>query len=239
MAKRELTEINAGSMADIAFLLLIFFLVTTTMAQDFGIMRQLPPMQEDDVIEEPETVKEKNVFRVLVNSNDQLLVESEFIQIDQLKDKTLEFLTNKGVFKDEPGVDTHTEREWVRKSDIVQKIANAKGYLAKDQEDQNAKNNLKKYSAKLDAINFFGEYKALIPAALISLKNDNGTSYDMYIQIQNELTSALNELRDELVSKVSRKTYLELDKLNPEERRIIMAVRQIYPQKVSEAEPNQ
>ena len=71
MAKREISEINAGSMADIAFLLLIFFLVTTTMDTDTGLLRRLPPPPED----QPEDidVKQRNIFEVLVNANDQLL----------------------------------------------------------------------------------------------------------------------------------------------------------------------
>ncbi len=69
MAKRSVPEINAGSMADIAFLLLIFFLVTTTMDVDKGINRKLPPYDED-VLEDPPVIKEKNIFTVLLNSND-------------------------------------------------------------------------------------------------------------------------------------------------------------------------
>jgi biopolymer transport protein ExbD len=82
MARRELQEINAGSMADIAFLLLIFFLVTTTMDQDMGIMRQLPPIV--DLPENPPEVKKKNVYEVLVNANDDLLVEGKEMKINQL-----------------------------------------------------------------------------------------------------------------------------------------------------------
>ncbi len=93
MAKREIEEINAGSMADIAFLLLIFFLVTTTMDTDSGIVRKLPPMpeseQQDDV-----QVKERNVFVVLVNRDNRLLVEGEQMDIRDLKDATKEFIVN-------------------------------------------------------------------------------------------------------------------------------------------------
>ena len=69
--KRELQEINAGSMADIAFLLLVFFLVTTTMDTSWGLARKLPPpMLEDQP--DPPPIKDRNVFVVLANSNDQL-----------------------------------------------------------------------------------------------------------------------------------------------------------------------
>ena len=70
MAKRSAPEVNAGSMADIAFLLLIFFLVTTTIPKDSGITRKLPPIEEND---EDVIIKEKNIFTVLLNGKDQLL----------------------------------------------------------------------------------------------------------------------------------------------------------------------
>ena len=85
MARRELGEINAGSMADIAFLLLIFFLVTTTMDVDSGLMRKLPPIPEENI--KPPDVKERNVFIVLINSNNQLQVEGQLIGIEELEEK--------------------------------------------------------------------------------------------------------------------------------------------------------
>ena len=94
MAKREIQEINAGSMADIAFLLLIFFLVATTMDIDSGISRLLPAMPEDEELEDDQEVHERNVFVVLINKNDQLFVEREVIEISELKEKTKEFFVN-------------------------------------------------------------------------------------------------------------------------------------------------
>ena len=78
MAKRRgLQEINAGSMADIAFLLLIFFLVTTTMDVDSGIARKLPPMPDEEMQEDDSQINAKNIYVVLINTNNQLLVEGE------------------------------------------------------------------------------------------------------------------------------------------------------------------
>ena len=94
MPRRPLQEINAGSMADIAFLLLIFFLVTTTMDQDVGILRQLPPPVPDDM-EKPPEVKERNVYEVLVNSRNQLLVEGEPMDITNLKQGAIEFYNSR------------------------------------------------------------------------------------------------------------------------------------------------
>lgn len=95
MAKRDLPEINAGSMADIAFLLLIFFLVTTTMDVDTGISRKLPEKQDDDI--KPPILKEKNVFIVTVNRNNEILVEGDtFMTVDKLRDEAVKFIDNGG-----------------------------------------------------------------------------------------------------------------------------------------------
>ena len=93
MAKRSAPEVNAGSMADIAFLLLIFFLVTTTIETDSGLNRKLPPIDE---IEDPPIIKEKNIFTVVVNKNNQLLAEEELIDISDLRALAVEFLDNGG-----------------------------------------------------------------------------------------------------------------------------------------------
>jgi len=93
MAKRSAPEVNAGSMADIAFLLLIFFLVTTTMEKDSGISRKLPPMEES---EEDVIIKQKNIFTVLINGKDQLLVEDELMKLKDLRAAAVEFLDNGG-----------------------------------------------------------------------------------------------------------------------------------------------
>jgi len=93
MAKRAAPEVNAGSMADIAFLLLIFFLVTTTIETDSGLNRKLPPM-EDQV--DPPIIREKNIFTVVVNKNNQLLVEEELTDIADLRELAIQFLDNGG-----------------------------------------------------------------------------------------------------------------------------------------------
>ncbi|NRB48647.1 MAG: biopolymer transporter ExbD [Saprospiraceae bacterium] len=89
---RMSNEINAGSMADIAFLLLIFFLVTTTIVEDKGILVKLPPWSE----EEPDItkLKERNVYSVLVNAQNQLLVREQPMRIEDLRENAMEFIAN-------------------------------------------------------------------------------------------------------------------------------------------------
>lgn len=89
---RMKNEINAGSMADIAFLLLIFFLVTTTIVEDKGILVKLPPWSD----EEPDItkLKERNVYAVLVNAQNDLLVRGEAMDISQLRENAKEFIAN-------------------------------------------------------------------------------------------------------------------------------------------------
>ena len=94
MKRKVISEINSGSMADIAFLLLIFFLVTTTIDTDSGLFKKLPPYTDEIPVTPP--VKARNVFEVLVNANNEIMVEGEPIDISTLKEKTIEFLINPG-----------------------------------------------------------------------------------------------------------------------------------------------
>jgi len=193
MAKREISEINAGSMADIAFLLLIFFLVTTTMDTDTGLIRKLPPVLDE--VELPPPIKERNIFEILVNANDQLLVEGEYIQVTELRAKAKEFI------KSDPSNPNMPE---FKETDIPRL-----GLVA-------------------------------VSKQIISLQNDNGTSYEMYIKVQNELVAAYNELRNDFAQQKFQKTYTELVKesgASDANKEKLKAVKKFYPQRISEAEP--
>ncbi len=185
MARRQTPEINAGSMADIAFLLLIFFLVTTTMDVDTGIGRKLPPPLTGD--EEPPDINERNIFTVLVNNKDRLLVEKKPCDITMLREKAKEFLANPQ-----------------NKEDLPEKT--------------------------LKTIPPLGNI--MVSKGVISLKNDRGTSYKMYIAVQNELAAAINELRDELAMDRFGRKYSQL--LNENQ---IKAIQKAIPVAISEAEP--
>lgn len=230
MARRPLQEINAGSMADIAFLLLIFFLVTTTMDQDIGILRQLPPPVPDDM-EKPPEVKQRNVYEVLVNSNDQLLVEGKPMDIRNLREGAVDFYTNPNQSPDLPQLTTVTR-------DAVQNNLNQlRQALSEKPDSQEIKDKIKDWEGKLTALELIGPYQELPSSALISLQNDRGTSYEMYIKVQNELSAAVTGLRDALSEKKFGVPYGALDPGQDEDKPKIKAIRAVYPQRISEAEP--
>ncbi len=93
-SKKKTPEINSSSTADIAFLLLCYFLMTTTMGSQTGLQRRLPPMPEKNQKTEDQKVNRRNIIIVKINSADRLLAGSDPIDVSQLKDKIKEFLTN-------------------------------------------------------------------------------------------------------------------------------------------------
>ena len=94
MAKKKVPEINGSSMADIAFIALIFFLMVTTMDKEEGIARQLPPIPPEDQKVEDQKVNRRNIIQVKINAADRLLAGGVPMEVGQLKDKIKEFMTN-------------------------------------------------------------------------------------------------------------------------------------------------
>lgn len=182
---KKLPEVPAASLADIAFMLLIFFLVATQMNVDSGLERRLPQWvdekQETDV-----DVNERNVFVVLVNRNNDLLVENEWAEVSSLRQKAKEFMANPN-------------------------------------------NDPKLPEKEAKQIPLFGE--VMVSKGVISLQNDRDTKYSTYIAVQNELIAAINELRDELAESKFSKKFKDLDTEQQD------AVKEIYPSRISEAEP--
>ena len=185
--KGKVPEINASSMADISFLLLIFFLVTTTMDTDSGITRRLPPPVENP--EQDVKVKERNIMNVMINKYDKLLVNGKPGDVATIKDLTKEFITPR------PSDEKAPETE-VKEIELLGNVMLSKG--------------------------------------VVSLKNDRGTSYAMYISVQNELARAFNEMKDEMSLKYFNQHYADLT-----DKDKIDAINKAVPVRISEAEPEE
>lgn len=192
--KRKVPEVNSSSQADIAFSLLIFFLVATTMNTDTGLARMLPPMPPENQQQEDIKVKERNLFLVLISGNGAIMAgtpnHQEIIDLRQLTSKTKEFILNPMDDKDLPE--------------------------KKDEE-----------------ISMPDGSKWVYPVSqgVVSLQTTRDTGYQAYIQVQNELTRAFNEVRDEVAEK---KFGSKFSDLNEEQRGVITKA---IPLKISEAEP--
>jgi biopolymer transport protein ExbD len=200
MARRNAPEVNAGSMADIAFLLLIFFLVTTTIETDSGISRKLPPMEPQD--QEDVTLKEKNIFEVLVDDSGNILVEEKLMDVKDLRQAAIKFLDNGGG----------------KGKEACEYCQGARDPLSSDNPTK----------------------------AVISLQNNRQTKYKNYITVQNELVAAYNFLRNREANRLFGIDFTQMEKAynDPEyqgdkdklEGRIKI-IKEMYPQKLSEAEP--
>ena len=181
---RAAGEINAASMADIAFLLLTFFLMTTTMNVDTSLARRLPPMVDDQT---DVKINRRNIMVVLINKNDRISASNQPMDISMLREAVKEFIMNPANEPSKPEIEMKT-------------IAGIRGEVP-------------------------------VSKGVISLQNDRGTSYGVYMAVQNELVAAYTEMRDAFSMMHFGRTYASL---NDEQQE---AVRQAIPQTISEAEP--
>ena len=201
MAKRSIPEVNAGSIADIAFLLLIFFLVTTTIESNTGITVKLPPKLQENT-PPPPPVNERNVLVVVVNKNNQLLINNQLKELKDVKQTAIDFLDNNG------------DRS-------CNYCEGNKDPLSSDNPDK----------------------------AVVSLRNDRETSYKTYIDVQNELIAAYNELRERERQKKfpNEVPYVQIEEefnaaRTPQARKdhlepIILELQKRFPRKLIETAP--
>ena len=183
MKSRVTQPINASSMADIAFLLLIFFIIATTIDLDQGIMRKLPPDSDEKI----KSSKKRNTFVVLINQNNEIFVQDNTMNISRLRNAAKKFISNPYNEENLPEI-IETDIP------LIGKIFVTKNHV-------------------------------------ISLQNDRGTSYASYLAVQNELTAAYNELREELSLKYFKTGYEDLDDVRKR------SVEEVYPLRISEANP--
>jgi biopolymer transport protein ExbD len=183
--KRKTPEVPSASLADIAFLLIIFFIVSTTMDVDTGIYRVLPQWVEN--VEAPK-INKRNTFVVLINKNDDLWINGESAQVSDIIPRLKEFILN-------PTNDPNLSE---KKEEIIEGL----GPFMRSQ-------------------------------GIVSLQNDRGTDYGAYIDVQNELVKAINELRNEFAQ---QRFGMKMDKLTEEQQD---AVKKAFPTAISEAEPQE
>ena len=193
-SKRKVPEVNSSSQADIAFSLLIFFLVATTMNVDTGLVRVLPPMPEDNVEQKEVEVKERNLYLVFVNGSGSIMAgtegKAELVDIHNLTNLAKEFVLNP---LDDPNYPEKIEKQI-------------------DMPDGS-------------------KWTYPVSEGVISLQTANETPYQVYIMVQNELTRAFNEIRDEVSNRRFGANFADLSE---EQRKVITTA---VPLKVSEAEP--
>ena len=189
---RKTPEVRADSQADIAFLLLIFFLVATTMNSHKGLSRVLPPLPPEDVKVEDIKVKERNVLLVFVNAAGQIMAGNESMDIRGLKDKAKEFILN-------------------------------------PMDDENLP---EKKDTEID-LGDGSKWTYPVSEGVISLQTTRDTNYEVYIMVQNELSRAFNEVREQVSMQKFGHSFADL---NEDQR---SAVTKAVPQKISEAEPRQ
>ena len=186
MSKRKTPGLNTGAMSDISFLLLTFFLLTSSINTEQGIPRKLPPPKTEDTEDKKVDINKRNVLNVVVNFRDEILVNGDQILVNELKAKAKEFFAN-------PTNDPSLPEKVSKPIDGIGDLPVSKG--------------------------------------VVSLTNDQGTSYNMYVQVQNELQRAVNELRDETSLQYFGKKYDGLDSAAQR------AVSQAIPMSISEAPP--
>jgi biopolymer transport protein ExbD len=202
-SKKNIPEINASSQADIAFTVLIFFLVVSTMDVDTGLMRTLPPMPDDQVKNlEDIKIKERNILKVLVSRNGNIMVglgdePYREIALDNLKKEAKDFVLN---------------------SENSEKLPEKKNT------DFDLPTRSPKYGSRLT-------YP--VSMGVISLQCEKSTLYEPYLQVQNELTIAFNEIRDRLSNDVWGRSFKELSAKESE------VITKAIPVKISEAEPRE
>jgi len=187
MSKRKVPGLNSSSTADISFILLIFFLITTSMDTDQGLGRTLPKPPDEDELNNEMKVKERNILNIRINKDNYLMIGEDYVSVDDVKARAKEFIANKENRKNLP--------------------------------------ELKPKKIKLLGTRMVTENH------VISVQTDRGTSYGVYFVVQDAIVSAYNELRDELAKEEFGYKYEFCTKEQQE------AIREVYPQKISEAEP--
>jgi biopolymer transport protein ExbD len=241
MASREIPEINAGSMADIAFLLLIFWLVTTTMDRDIGVRLKLP--RELPPCEECPDVRKRNVLEIAVNGNDDLLIEQAPGVLEDVDQWVLDFYTK----LDD---DNLPERHRVDKTIIQDTLAKLSLELTeagkitdlvkKVKVEAKFSDIIKEWEKKEAALELIGPFDCIHKRAVIRFESNNGTTFEVYFSVLDRIKSVLQQLRNDLASDKFGMSYDEMYKIKDEDLTVrpkIQAIRTMYPLRLLEPDP--
>jgi len=214
MARRELEEINAGSMADIAFLLLIFFIVTTTMDLEAGIPKMLPMKVEIPPTEDLPPVRKRDVFSININSQDQLLVEGENVDIERMEEMLYEFYT--GNMYQAEAKPEHVEYILRERSAVEQELVIAKKAFAENEDNVIAESKVAQLEKTLRVINVMpnGKFLQVSEQMAIQLKKQSRTSYGVYISVINSIGKVVKKIKNERSKEIFN--GISYDDLNPE-----------------------
>lgn len=232
MARRKLQEVDASSIADIAFILLAFIIIATTLEKESGLPAVLPQKTENN-LDKPE-VNERNILEVLVNKDDKLMIEGQWGKgLDDIGDFVKEFMTNPNDSESLPRMDEVTEAVCNQKLAILKANLEAaplkdKGIIQKD---------IDKWLAKREAVKLVGSYRTVNKAATIAIQYDKSTTYGTYLTVRDKIMTGLNELRDELALRKFGTSYGMLESIRAEvkteeDKAKIKAIRQVFPQKI-------
>ncbi len=233
MARRKLQEVDASSIADIAFILLAFIIIATTLEKESGLPAVLP--QKRDVEVPPIKANERNILEILVNSKDQLMIEKEWDKkLEDIKGVVKTFMSNPNDLDNMPVMVS------VTKAQCRNEIARLQNDLALSRDLVQKgiiKDQISQWQGKLNATVLVGDYRTINPGATIAIQYDKGTSYGQYLGVRDEIMSGLNELRDELAVKKFGISYAALEKIRAEvktdeDKAKIKAIREVYPQKI-------
>lgn len=220
---RDQSPINAGSMADIAFLLLIFFLVTTTMEVEQGIARNLPLRCPD--CPPPQSLNQCNVLFIDLNRNDDLMVEDELTEMDELQTKIVDFYTM--------NVQGLVNESMPKHNLITAQLCEQE--LAKLSRQQNS-GDYKKWQLrkKICAQSSGQQYYEINDQAVIQIQNDSKSTYGTYIAIQNEVKGVINKLRSDYCTAYGWGEYFDLKDTNPDDAEKIEMLRLLVPERILE-----
>lgn len=250
MAKREIPEINAGSMADIAFLLLIFFLVTTTMDKDQAYVRSIPKRVEVPPTDLPD-VEKRNIFAVRANSQNQLMVRTELMSNpDDISDRVIDFYRTNERKNDVTNNFPMYSR--ISMTEIKSQLAAAEAAAEEVENTPGAMQDIidfkwrqyDEWNNKKKALSLYG--KSELPEihfqAHIRIEVQKGTEYQLFAKIQSELEEAIYTLRDDASKEIFGESYgtitrrYSMDKENLDKDKLDL-LKILYPDRFIEVTP--